>query len=325
MVEIEYWTTGSNSFFSDLTAPYNMSLNASSVNKLKFVVKNENVEAYVGTGDPIRWEKLIDSALEATTPKALQFKPLTDTTRALYPLLYMRDSEISAVKKWLKVDQLSCYETKVAGRTFTYGVNDFYSSTLSLGKHALVRDVDTRPFLNYTTTAVTTPPLYVKMGINASDVLDNSTAMILKPSAQYRYTLNPVPMNGALFGFPNVSEVEYNVFNLFGQGVLSTSTPALKTSTSLFVRLNNFNVDSFNAGRSNKSSILYTIPRFASGTNESVGALFFESPERVYLTLNNPNEITAQSFNIDIVNEDESMARDLMGKSVVVLHFRKAR
>ena len=326
MVEIEYWTTGSNSYFADLTAPYNMSLNASDVKKIKFVLKNENVEAYVGRDDPIRWEQLVDSDLVATIPKALQFKPITESTRALYPLLYVRDSEDSTgVKKWLKVDQLSAYDTKVNGRTFEYGVNDWYSSNMRSGKLILVRDADTRPFLNYSTTAVTTPPTYVKLGINASDVLDNATAMIVKPSAQYRYTGKPVPMASSLFGFPNVVEVVFNVNNALGLGVLSTTTPALKTSTSLFVRLNNFNIGSYNAGKSNKSSILYTIPRFASGTNESVGGLFFESPERVYLTLNNPNEITAQSFNIDIVNADETMARDLMGKSVVVLHFRKAR
>ena len=325
MEEIEYWTTGSNSYFSDLTAPYNMSTNASAITKFKFVIKNENVLAYVGYDDPTRWEKLIDSDIDTIIPKALQFKPLTESTRALYPLLYMRDSEASGVKKWLKVDQLSAYDKKVNGKTFTYGTNDWYSANLRLKNKTLIRDVDTRPFLNYTTTATTDPPSYFKMGINASDVLDNSTAMILKPSTQYTFTNTPYPMAGALFGFPNVSEVVYNIFNLLGQGVLSTTTPRLKTNTSLFIRLNNFNVDSYNAGRSNKSSILYTIPRFASGTNESVGALFYESPERVYLSLNNPNEITAQSFNIDIVNEDESMARDLMGKSVVVLHFRKAR
>ena len=71
------------------------------------------------------------------------------------------------------------------------------------------------------------------MGINASDVLDNSTAMILKPSTQYTFTNTPYPMAGALFGFPNVSEVVYNIFNLLGQGVLSTTTPRLKTNTSL--------------------------------------------------------------------------------------------
>ena len=56
-----------------------------------------------------------------------------------------------------------------------------------------------------------------------------------------------------------------------------------------------------------------------------MGALFFESPERVYIKLNNPNTIQAQSFNLDIVNEDETLARDLLGKSVIILHFRESR
>jgi len=56
-----------------------------------------------------------------------------------------------------------------------------------------------------------------------------------------------------------------------------------------------------------------------------VGSLFFESPERVYVDLNNPNEMNANMFSISIVNENNTLATDLTGKSVCVLHFRQKK
>jgi len=87
--------------------------------------------------------------------------------------------------------------------------------------------------------------------------------------------------------------------------------------------LNNLPVKSYNAGQSRRSQIIYSAPRFSTGTDQSVGALFFECPEKTYIALDNPNEINLNTIDLDIVNENETLAEDLLGKSVCVLHFRE--
>ena len=334
MREVKYYEAGSDSFFDGTGTPYNMSTNLtnSKISKFKFQTTNESLTAFIWAGEVgfERWEKLIsedDILAPVVVDKGLKFKPIVESTRALYPLLYVRDSSVGGTDKSLQVEKFSAHNNTIEGKQFTYGENDWYSRCLSRGNPLQIQEVDTRPYMNYfvPTGAGLVPPDYTRKLINASGLLDNSTAMIVKPSTQYRFTKIPRALTSSIFGFPNVSVVAYNGNVEFGLSVTSESVPILKTTTSLFVRLNNFNVSSYNAGQSKKSSILYSIPRFASGTNESVGALFFESPERVYIKLNNPNTIQAQSFNLDIVNEDETLARDLLGKSVIILHFRESR
>ena len=41
------------------------------------------------------------------------------------------------------------------------------------------------------------------------------------------------------------------------------------------------------------------------------------------MSLNNSNELIVNTFDIDIVNADETVASDLLGKSVVVLHIKR--
>ena len=99
----------------------------------------------------------------------------------------------------------------------------------------------------------------------------------------------------------------------------------MKSNTSLFVRLNNFNHNSVNAGKGNLSKILYSLPRFSVDGSTTGTGLYYEPSERLYIKLNNPNDLTVNEFNVDFVNENETLATDLSGKSVVIFHIRKVR
>jgi len=96
----------------------------------------------------------------------------------------------------------------------------------------------------------------------------------------------------------------------------------MKSNTSLFVRLNNFGLNSYNAGTGSISKILYSLPRFTNSGESSGNGLFFEPSQRVYLPLNNPAPLVVNEFSIDFVNENETLATDLSGKSNVMLHIR---
>lgn len=104
----------------------------------------------------------------------------------------------------------------------------------------------------------------------------------------------------------------------------SSTVPVLKNTNSLFVRLKNMTFDSANFSTSNMSKILYHIPAF-SNNGESTGSLFFEPSERVYLKLNNAYEINMTTIEVDIVNSNETISQDLLGKTVVVFHIKDSK
>ena len=101
----------------------------------------------------------------------------------------------------------------------------------------------------------------------------------------------------------------------------SSVAPVTKNTNSLFIRLKNMTFDSANFSTSNMSKILYHIPAF-SNNGESTGSLFFEPSERVYLDLNNTTEMFLTTVEVDIVNSNETISNDLLGKTVVVFHIQ---
>ena len=74
-----------------------------------------------------------------------------------------------------------------------------------------------------------------------------------------------------------------------------------------------------------RSQILYALPRFDNGGNEVGTGLFFEPHERIYVKLNNTTELVVTDLSVDVVNENETLARGLVGKTVVTFHIRKSR
>ena len=105
---------------------------------------------------------------------------------------------------------------------------------------------------------------------------------------------------------------------------ISSETPIIKNTNSLFVRLKNMTFDSANFSTSNMSKILYHIPAF-SNNGESTGSLFFSASPMVYLKLNNSHEINMTTIEVDIVNSNETISQDLLGKSVVVFHIKESK
>ena len=153
----------------------------------------------------------------------------------------------------------------------------------------------------------------------------------------YGLSDNPADPNNPAIGFVlsgNLNSAE--VYGFEGNGTpnppalttpllwTSSDIPVLKNTNSLFIRLKNMTFDSANFSVANMSKILYHIPAF-SNNGESTGSLFFEPSERVYLKLNNPREFEMTTIEVDIVNSNETISRDLLGKTVVVFHIRQSK
>ena len=315
MKEVEYF----NGDGTELTAEYNWSTNFSSgagYTKVKMKVENEFITAQLwnptgGSGSGA-WVDLIVK----TGSKLSRFKPVADTCRVLYPLAFINNNRQGASDRYLTIE-------KYGGRDIgmKYGETDWWGflSTNDLEKKYAL-PVDTRPY-NDRLGATT----HTYKGVNGSGFLDGYTAvMIVDPSKLYTDTTEANATE--LLGFDGRDVLDtYVATNSSGAGYYdSNSIPELKSTSALFVRLNNFNITTYNANRSAFSKIIYSAPRFSTGTDKTLGSLFFESPEKTYVALNNNSEMVVNSFSIDLVNEDETLATDMTGKSVCILHFRQA-
>ncbi len=303
MREVDY-TNGSGSF----SALYDWSSNSDSYNKVKISIENENVKVELHN-DASGYDVLVSPD---SPEKANKFKPVADTCRALYPLAYVQKNT-----KSLAIEKFS-------GRAvgMTYGVSDWwgYLSANDLdNKYGL--EVDTRIYNDMGKPS----DKHTYVGLDKG-FLNYQFVMIVDTDPDDRYKDTQDARASSILGFSGKSVIDtYDATNSSGGGYFdSTSIPTLKSSSSIFVRLNNFNITTYNANVSAFSNIIYSAPRFSTGTDKNVGSLFFECPERTYVALNNTSEIVVNNFNIDLVNENETLAKDLSGKSVCILHFRKA-
>ncbi len=318
MQNIDYRNNG------DLTDYYNWSTNSANkqYSKLKFTVKNENIKVELYSASDSAYETMIDiTGAQAT--KGKRFKPICDTCRNLYPFVFVQ-GRTPTKQAFMTIDKWS-------GRTisnFGYDrpANDWWSYLNSVNlQETLGKQVDTREY-NQFDAGHTDDHTY--KGINASGAFEDYEYILVVDEDKDLYVPTDRANAADFLGYSGQTVVEKTSISTASPPVvnfLSEDTPELKSTTNIFVRLNNYNVKSYNAGQSSSSKIIYAAPRFSTGTDQSVGALFFESPERVYVDLNNPNELIANMFDISLVNEDNTLATDIRGKTVCILHIREKK
>ena len=89
----------------------------------------------------------------------------------------------------------------------------------------------------------------------------------------------------------------------------------------MYVRLTGLTLQSQNGATGGPRRILQPLARFTD--NKTHGRMHFVPPERTYLKLHNPNKLTLQEVQVDIVNSDEKVAKDLQAHTYVALHIRR--
>lgn len=130
-----------------------------------------------------------------------------------------------------------------------------------------------------------------------------------------------------ILGFPSLmKETDYAILADSGADVSfeSVNEPTFVPTSSMFVRVKNMAINTYNANKQSISNIIYSCPKFDSQGNTG-GLLFYEPAERVYVKLNNVDRQVVNSFHIDIVDINEQTLDSLVGNTLVVLHIRKAR
>ena len=308
-----------------LQLDYGTTVNADTENikYISFVIKNEQVSVVVENASGVK--TTLTSGTSATS--ASNLKPVGMTTRFLYPKIDLEEKETCKIHEYFGVNIANhVYGNggKYTGFDFdelqpNYTYHDFYNYLLDWdsggGGPAYLSDLD-----------LNVEKMIDKVnliGLNSTGQCDYKVTFITAPDSRYDNTDSCNTQ--FLLGFHNRSLV--NVANTtsattpFTKTFISDEPPEIQGTQSLFVRLKNMSFESTNLAKSAKSKILYHLPAFGN-TGTRVGALFFEPSERVYLKLNNTEDLFLSTIEIDIVYADETLAECLQGKTTVVLHIK---
>ena len=150
-------------------------------------------------------------------------------------------------------------------------------------------------------------------------------SIVMMPSDLYGRQITQGLNTAQIYGFENQSVAFPVTANIDGevQFFVSNNVPDIVSTSSLFVRLNNFTQESINARQGTVSKIIAHLPRFDNAGNET-GGLFFQPGEKTYVALNNPDTIYINSFDVDYVYDNETLCKAITGKSITVFHIRRS-
>ena len=348
MIEFKYWLNGPSN--GSLTAPIEVftesaSYGTNKASELTWTIKNEQVSLLVESSDGTTIALTLANG--TGTDRAECLKPTSILNRYMYPRVVVED-----LNKYVVVDTYQ--GVKPTG--FIYGDNrpppmpanykpeqlnmDFWARCFhsSGNQDQFGREVDKRYMFstNDTSDGPGGNSTYTQLGLNASTGLAGNFVLILKDDSggigggsggETGFTLTQGANAGEIMGFGARAVMDVpNTTSNAGQiqTYESTNTPDMVSKSSMFVRLSNFPLQSYNGQTTQPSKILYHMPRFDNSGTE-FGALFFEPPERTYLKLNNSNKLVINDFDLSLVNADETLADNITGKTIIVLHIRKSR
>ena len=333
--EVEYWNNATCEAPGDGSGNwnagrYNLTSDASTLQRVRFLVSNEqvNVDVYYGGG----WKTLIkvqgaNSDTTASLPNA--GNPMR---WELYPKMLIEDSAGCS----LQITSYGCRNDMatsgraVGGRpiddAWEYG-SGLYPNSM---KNRLGRDLDARIFSDPGTVSRASDPILPTRTGGSSELawvpwLIMKKTSLIEPS----FVIRPYPNTDELLGFEGHTNMKSadGVEIIAAPGVAkqvtwsSVSIPAPSAEHSNFIRCPTLTQISQNFGKGSMSKILYHIPQFDS-TGRSVGALFYEPHEKTYLKLGNSEPITLNQLQIDIVDKDEKFAKELDGDTIVWLHIK---
>ncbi len=296
---------------NDIPYPYNISENASMFEKVEFQCKGEKIRVRMLDQDDnacVLYEYAKESEPEST------LKAINQSCWTMYPVLSLEHEAIGTI---LEVQTYNpC--TNISNPNILDIDNSWYQSQYrnAYGNSA-AQQIETRPWMDEDKDKVT---FHEQVGINASLIIDLPLKLITRPSSLYTPSFQA---NCAeLLGFTTAVRQFGHIIDPVGRRqVQSTAIPRLISAETMFVRLENFTTNSTNARQGNRSKIIAHLPRFDGQVQ--TGRIFHQPAERVYLDLNNSDELTINTFDISFCYTNEQYATNLTGQSIVCLHFKQ--
>ena len=319
MREVIYTSSGNSVFKSGL---YDLAVNATEYTHIRFRVENEGVICEIGKHATGAYDIVVDTTIG---DKRNMFYPRSILQNFLYPQIF-----IGRVGTAIGFEDRYTYTSMPSTFNPDSPDVDFVARLLDTGKYMKWgKAIENREHNDFNTAYGNDAFPYEGFepygGGGGGWLQGTQMNLIMAPNQDYGIEYTADANTQFSFGFAGRSLAKGTVDAVGGSAFESTTTPVLSSSNSLFVRINNLTQQSVNAQLGNAySKIIGHLPRFDSAGNE-IGSLYFEPNELVYIALKNPNEIFLNSFDIDIVYDNESYAEVLSGKTIVVLHIRKRR
>ena len=321
MREVVYYHAGNPTFKSGV---YNLDDNDNDYESVAFRVCGDIVSAYMVKGG--NYDPLVDFTTMPTAPRNSQFTPVSDVQRCLYGKVYLKkNNDVLEVTKRFTYDHLD-----LAGLSLWDCENPFSQLSTQL-IHTGQYDrwgklLENRSWNDFSATAPTT--VYPYMSVNSDGGIEGFNMVLITAQAdqylpEYTQQLSAARLLGFdgrfVFNEPTVDPAKPDQVQFVWNSI---KRPSLVSPKSLFIRLNNFTHNTAVGSKGNAySKILMHLPRFDNSGAE-IGALYFEPYERLYVALNNPEELNINEFELDIVYDNEQFAECLVGKTIICLHIR---
>lgn len=338
MNEVIYYGTHNENF------PTIIDASTAGFTKVKFVLKNEELEIYVAKGagtytlmcDFSTMTSAVDSK-GAAKPQALKnqcLNPVNATKWAMYPMM-AASGDITGGAQVLTLESIEHYTDYPKYTDATYYNHDWWGWSQQYNETAFCRQLEKRNWNNFSRTTTqhgfVTGPLAGANGLlepkllNAgSGMKDYDNLIITARSQAYGNSTDECNTQDTLGFMGQPVSIPVLPANDLITTNESSTIPKLTSNISLFIRLNNFTQNSINARQGTISKIVAHLPRFDNSGNET-GGLYFEPHEKTYLALNNTDEILINSFDVDIVYENETLCTALTGKTIICFHIRKMK
>ena len=325
MNEVTYYG-GHNANFA---AVYDIDTNADDYKKVKFTLTNEEIKIELVAGDGGTVLLCDYTTLRAAgAVKNECLNPVNAAKWAMYPVCSAArrgaNPHVAQEIELESIDHYTNYPTYDATKYFNY---DWWGWSQEYNQTIFCKKLEMRDWNNFSRTTtnhgVAANGLLAPKGVNASSGMDGYESLIITTkSVAYGTSTNECNTQYTL-GFVGDPVSRPTVTNIASTNESST-VPQLVSNISLFIRLNNFTQNSVNARQGTNSKIVAHLPRFDNSGNET-GGLYFEPHEKTYLALNNTDELLINSFDVDIVYDNETLCTALTGKTMVCFHIRQQK
>ena len=320
--------------------PTNASLEAKYWDRVIFEVSGETVSVKLGLTNKGTTTDLVTGLV---TTFGSRVKPLGITCNQLYPKIAIQNNDdTNPGTAWLTTynghSSTGYYETNAFGYYIKKNGKQQTSSPSPL-YYDTVRQIDLSSVYadgkknDGSTDYTYKGELTGNRGIdNKWTILSGGFEEVTGESDYFRSTKQAFSIKGGnrlqnILGFrPAMDQTTYGTSADHGADITfgSVQTPSIVPTSSMFVRLKNQALNTYNGNKQSISNIVYTCPRFDAQGN-TAGLLFYEPSERVYVKFNNPSDFVLNSLDIDIVDVNEKPITDLVGNTLVTLHIRKSK
>jgi len=308
MIEFDYRFMNSGNYFDADT---------DKIKKVEFKILNEQVTIDF-TNDSGSVFTLTDGT---SATSASNVKGINMNTRFLYPKVTLPASGTITISKFEGVN--------ITG--FNYGDQILDSNgdvqNLYMDYYAFVTNNYLNPELQWWILAREMDCNYAgaidftdQTGLDAFGLSSYQPAIFTAADSNYEFTGEA--NTGNLFGFTNrnpalktgqqsVAPYQFNW--------VSDDIPTQTDTQSIFVRINNLTHETYNMSVGNYSKIIYHLPAF-NNQGQTAGTFWYQANPMVYININNPEPLFINDLSIDLVKSDETLADELLGKTIIVFH-----